>query len=333
LNHAVARRPTGSIFKPFVYAAAFNTAVAGTNLPGHEELFSPITMLSDEQTTYEVGDKEYTPRNMHGYHEQVTARYALQFSLNNATIGLASLVGFDQVASLARQAGVKAARGTPSVAIGAYDATPLDMAGAWTIFANGGLHLDPWMLASVRTPSGDVITDYSPTSKQLLDPRVAYLTTDMLKNVVNAGTGYEVRRRGFMAPAAGKTGTSHDAWFAGYTSNLLCIVWVGNDDYTNMVDIEGAHAAAPIWAEFMKRAVQLPQYSDTHDFNLPEGVQMVSVDKATNLPVDGGCPESPATSYTAAFLDGTVPQETCSHPNGDKRNFLQKIFGLGEKKP
>jgi len=333
LNHAVARRPTGSIFKPFVYAAAFNTAVAGTNLPGHDELFSPITMLSDEQTTYEVGDKEYTPRNMHGYHEQVTARYALQFSLNNATIGLASLVGFDQVASLAREAGVKSARGTPSVAIGSYVSTPLDMAGAWTIFANGGLHLDPWMLASVRSPSGDVISDYAPTSKQILDPRVAYLTTDMLKNVINAGTGYEVRRRGFMAPAAGKTGTSHDVWFAGYTSNLLCIVWLGYDDYTNMGDIEGAHAAAPIWAEFMKKAVELPQYSDTHDFNMPEGVQMVAIDKATNLPVDSGCPESPSTSYSAAFLDGTVPQETCSHPSTDKRNFLQKIFGLGEKKP
>ena len=333
LNHAVAKRPTGSIFKPFVYAAAFNTSVAGTQLPGHDELFSQITMLSDEQTTYEVGNQEYTPRNMHGYHDQVTARYALQFSLNNATIGLASLVGFDQVATLARSAGIKSVHGTPAMAIGAYDASPLDMAGAWTIFANGGLHLDPWMLASVRSPSGDVISDYTPTSKQVLDPRVAYLTTDMLKNVINAGTGYEVRRRGFTPIAAGKTGSSHDAWFAGYTSNLLCIVWVGNDDYTNLGSIEGAHAAAPIWAEFMKKAVQLPQYSDTHDFNMPEGVQMVSVDKATNLPVDSGCPEAPATSYTAAFLDGTVPQETCSHPNTDKRNFLQKIFGLGEKKP
>ncbi len=330
LNHAMARRPTGSIFKPFVYASAFNTSLAGTMLPGKESLFSPITMLSDEQTTYDVGGQEYTPKNFEGeYHEQVTARFALQKSLNNATIGLASLVGFDQVASLGREAGVKSARGTPAVAIGAYDATPLDMAGAYTIFANGGLHLDPWMLASVRTPSGDVITDYSPTSKQVLDPRVAYLTTSLLQNVINAGTGYEVRRRGFTAPAAGKTGTSHDAWFAGYTSNLLCIVWVGNDDYTD-IKIEGAHAAAPIWAEFMKKAVALPQYSDTHDFNMPEGVQMISVDKASNLPADGSCS---ADTYTAAFLDGTVPQETCSHPNNDKRNFLQKIFGLGEKKP
>ena len=331
LNHAVAMRPTGSIFKPFVYASAFNTSVDGTMLPGHDELFSPITILNDEQTTYDVGNQEYTPRNDEDkYYGNVTARLALQRSLNNATIGLASLVGFDRVASLARAAGVKGVKGTPAMAIGAYDASPLEMAGAYTIFANGGVHLDPWMVASVRTPSGDVINDYAPTSKQLLDPRVAYLTTNMLEAVLSGvGTGAGVRNLGFHAPAAGKTGSSHDAWFAGYTSNLLCIVWVGNDDYTNIV-IHGALLAGPIWAEFMKRAVQLPQYSDTHEFNAPEGVQLVQVDKTTNLPADSTCESD---TYTAAFLDGTVPTETCSHPNApDKRNFLQKIFGLGEKK-
>jgi penicillin-binding protein 1B len=325
LNHAVSKRPTGSIFKPFVYAAAFNTSLEGAILSGQTKPFSQVTMLSDEQTTYEVGDQEYTPRNYEGvYHDQVTARYALQQSLNNATIGLAALVGFDRVAALAREAGVRNARGTPSVAIGSYDATPLDMAGAYTIFANNGLHLDPWMLASVRTTTGDIVNDYTPTSKQLLDPRVAFLTTDMLENVINHGTGAATRSRGFTAPAAGKTGTSHDAWFAGYTSNLLCIVWVGNDDYTD-VKIEGAHAAAPIWAEFMKKAVQLPQYSDTHTFSPPDGVSMVSVDKASSLLADDACPDS----AEMAFLDGTAPTDTCDHPP-DKRNILQKIFGLGK---
>lgn len=325
LNHAVASRPTGSIFKPFVYAAAFNTSVQGTMLPGQNKLFSQVTMLSDQQTTYDVGGQEYTPRNFEGvYHDEVTARYALQKSLNNATIGLAAMVGFDQVAALARDAGVKAARGTPSVAIGSYDATPLDMAGAYTVFANNGVHLDPWMLASVRTPTGDVINDYAPTSKQVLDPRVAYLTTDMMENVIDHGTGAKVRSLGFTAPAAGKTGTSHDAWFAGFTSNLLCVVWVGNDDYSD-IKIEGADAAAPIWAEFMKKAVQLPQYSDTNSFSAPEGVQLVKIDKASNLLSDETCPDS----FDAAFLDGTAPMVTCDHP-ADKRNFLQKIFGLGK---
>jgi penicillin-binding protein 1B len=254
----------------------------------------------------------------------VTARFALQKSLNNATIGLAAMVGFDRVAALARDAGVKSARGTPAVAIGAYDAAPLDMAGAYTVFANKGLHLDPWMLASVRTTSGDVITDYSPTSKQVLDSRVAYLTTSLMQNVIDHGTGAVVRQRGFLAPAAGKTGTSHDAWFAGFTSNLLCVVWVGNDDYTD-VKIEGAHAAAPIWAEFMKKAVLLPQYSDTNNFTPPEGVEIVKIDKASNLLSDESCPDG----YNAAFLAGTAPMETCDHP-ADHRNLLQKIFGLGK---
>ncbi len=326
LNHAVASRPTGSIFKPFVYATAFAEAAEGTMLAGQNKLFSPVTILNDEQTTYDVGGQEYTPRNFEGeYHDQVTARYALMRSLNNATIGLAAMVGFDRVAELARDAGIKSARGTPSVAIGSYDATPLDMAGAYTVFANNGLHLDPWMLASVRTPTGDVITDYTPTSKQVLDQRVAYLTTNMMESVLHGeGTGAGVRNLGFTAPAAGKTGTSHDAWFAGFTSNLLCIVWVGNDDYTD-VKIEGAHAAAPIWAEFMKKAVELPQYSDTHEFTPPDGVDVVSLDKVTNLLSDASCPDS----YEAAFLAGSAPTDTCDHP-GDHRNILQKIFGLGK---
>ncbi|HUH64764.1 MAG TPA: PBP1A family penicillin-binding protein [Terracidiphilus sp.] len=327
LNHAVSARPTGSIFKPFVYASAFATAAEGVQLPGQDKLFSPVTILNDEQTTYEVGDKEYTPRNFEGeYHGLVTARVALQRSLNNATIALAGMVGFDRVAELARQSGVKSARGTPSVAIGAYDATPLEMAGAYTVFANNGLHIDPWMVASVRTPTGDIVSDYTPTSRQVLDPRVAYLTTRMMEDVLSGiGTGAGVRNMGFLAPAAGKTGTEHDAWFAGYTTNLLCIVWIGNDDYTD-IKLQGAFAAGPIWAEFMKNAVKLPQYSDTHDFTPPDGVQVVQLDKVSNLLSDAACPDS----YEAAFLNGTAPTNTCDHPP-DNRNFFQKLLGLGNK--
>ncbi|MGD0547178.1 MAG: transglycosylase domain-containing protein, partial [Terracidiphilus sp.] len=316
LNHAVAKRPTGSIFKSFVYATAFSTAVDGILLPGQTKLFSPLTLLKDEQTTYGEGTPyAYTPKNFEGeYHEQVTARYALMRSLNNATIGLASLVGFDRVAHLAREAGIKGVQPTPSMAIGSYDATPLDMAGAYTIFANGGIHLEPWMLASVRNSNGDVINDYLPEPKQVLDARAAYLTVSMLENVLRSdvtgsGTGAGVRNMGFHAPAAGKTGTDHDAWFAGFTTNLLCIVWVGNDDYTD-IKLQGAQAAAPIWAEFMKRAVQLPQYSDTNEFSAPGGVETLSIDSVSNLLSDDSCP----ASFNAAFLAGTAPTETCEHP-------------------
>ncbi len=177
------------------------------------------------------------------------------------------------MAALARDAGIKSARATPAMAIGAYGATPLEMAGAYTVFANEGVRIAPWMLASVRSANGDVIADYSPDTKPVLDPRAAFLTVSMMEQVLNNphGTGAGVRNMGFTAPAAGKTGTSHDAWYAGFTSNLLCVVWVGNDDYTD-IKMEGAHAAGPIWADFMKNAVKLPEYSDTRDFIPPPGV-------------------------------------------------------------
>jgi penicillin-binding protein 1B len=348
-DHAVSNRPTGSIFKPFVYAAAFNTSLAGTILtqppsqgPPNEELvssdpappdpgrpsgvFTAITMLNNNLTTFEGG---YAPGNYHNdtrYNGDITARTALQFSQNNATVSLAQMVGYGNVAALARDAGVKSARGTPSVALGSYGATPLDMAGAYTTFANGGVRIDPWLVASVRSASGDVLNDYPPNSKPILDPRVAYLTLALMENVVNAGTGATIRSHGFTAPAAGKTGTSHDAWFAGFTSNLLCVVWVGNDDYSDL-KLEGGKTAAPIWADFMKHAVQLPQYSDTRQFPTPSGVSTVRLDKVTNLLADASCPQG----YDAVFLDGTAPTQTCDQSAGDQRNVFQKLFGIGKE--
>ncbi len=331
VNHAVAHRPTGSIFKPFVYASAFQTAAEGVMLPGQTKLFSPVTMLNDAQQTYGTGTPyEYTPKNFENeYYGEITARYALMRSDNNATISLASMVGFDRVAELARRAGIQSAQPTPAMAIGSYDATPLEMAGAYTVFANSGLHIDPWMLASVRTSTGDIVQDYAPQARQVLDPRVAFLTTSMMEAVLQGdGTGAGVRNLGFFSPAAGKTGTSHDAWFAGFTSNLLCVVWVGNDDYSD-IKLQGAQAAAPIWAAFMKQAVLLPAYSDTNEFTPPDGVVIETLDKATNLLADSACPDD----YTAAFLDGTAPTDTCDHKGlggDDHRNLFQKIFGLGK---
>jgi penicillin-binding protein 1B len=325
LDHATRPRPMGSTFKPFVYAAAFNTAVEGAMLTGQTRLFSQLMILNDEPTTYEVGNQIYAPRNFEGeYHPQVTARYALGQSLNNATISLAAMVGFDRVAALAREADITSAEGTPAVAIGAYGTTPLQVAGAYTVFANHGLHIDPWLVASVRSANGDVIADYSPVVKQVLDPRVAYLTTDMMENVINHGTGESIRATGFTAPAAGKTGTEHDAWFAGYTSNLLCVVWVGNDDYTDL-KLEGAAAAVPIWATFMKKAVRLSQYSDTREFVPPDGVQLIDIDKTTNLLSDAACPDGDQM----AFLNGTAPTATCDQPL-QHQNLLQKVFGLSK---
>ncbi len=199
------------------------------------------------------------------------------------------------------------------------------MAGAYTVFANGGVHLNPWMLASVRNANGDIVSDFAPEAKQVMDPRAAYLTQSLLEGVMNFGTASAVRGRGFSAPAAGKTGTSHDAWFAGYTSNLICIIWVGNDDYTD-IKLQGVQAAAPIWAEFMNRAIKLPQYSDMKSFTAPDGVTTVRLDRTTNLLADASCPND----YTAAFLDGTAPQNTCSQMHENPQSFIQKILGIGD---
>lgn len=307
LNHALASRPTGSIFKPFVYATAINTGLDATA----EKPLTAVTMLNDEQTTFEYDGKEYAPHNFASeYRGTVPAFFALQMSLNNATVQLGQMVGFDKVAALGRAAGVSSAQGTPSVALGAYSATPLEMAGAYTVFANNGNHMDPILLRSLRSAQGEVIEDFHTNSRQVLDPRVAYVMTTMLENVVNHGTGAGVRARGFSAPAAGKTGTSHDAWFAGYTTNLLCVVWVGYDDYSNL-NLQGATTAAPVWGEFMKRAVALPQYKNAGGFAQPTGVVDVPVDRATGLLTATSCP----SGYTIGFLDGTEPSTDCEqHP-------------------
>jgi penicillin-binding protein 1B len=150
---------------------------------------------------------------------------------------------------------------------------------------------------------------------------VAFVMTNMLEGVLNFGTAFGVRQRGFTAPAAGKTGTSHDGWFAGYTSNLLCIVWVGYDDYSD-IRLSGAQTAAPVWAEFMKKAMALPQYSDVKPFRQPDGVVDVQLDKATNRLATPTCPDD----YTIAFVAGTEPHDTCDQPNG-LQGFFSRIFG------
>jgi penicillin-binding protein 1B len=190
------------------------------------------------------------------------------------------------------------------------------------------------MLASVRNTNGDIVADFAPEAKQVLDPRTAYLTQSLLENVMTFGTGAAARAHGFTAPAAGKTGTSHDVWFAGYSSNLLCVIWVGNDDYTDISTglthkLQGADTAAPIWAEFMNRAIKLPQYSDMKSFSAPDGVQLMRVDKNSWLPADETCPQD----YSVAFLDGTVPSSTCSHMGESPQNLMQGLFSNGTPNP
>lgn len=318
LNHAVSKRPTGSIFKPFVYATAVNTA-----LDGSPAVLTPASTVTDEPSSFAYGDQIYEPRNYkEEYHGDVTLRYALAMSLNNATVKVAEEVGYDKVAELAKAAGITAVKATPAMALGSYDASPLDMSGAYTVFANNGVRLSPILLRSVRNGKGDVIANYSTDQRQVLDPRVAYVMTNMMEGVINSGLGFSaVRGRGFQAPAAGKTGSSHDGWFAGYTTNLLCIVWVGYDDYSDL-RLSGAQTAAPIWTEFMKKAAALPQYSNMKSFAQPSGVVDVQLDKATNRLATPSCTDD----YVSAFVAGTEPSDTCEAEAGMK-GILSRFFG------
>ena len=303
LNRILAERPPGSIFKPFVYATALNTAVAGGT-----RTLTPASIVVDEPTTFYFDGQEYSPNNFeHEFYGPVTLKKALAKSLNVATIKVAEMVGYQAVVNLAHRSGISEdVKATPAMAIGSYDATPLEMAGAYTVFANHGVHVQPSLLSLVKEPKGKVLLDQKPQTKVILDPRVAYLMVNMLEEVMRSGTAASVRGRGFTAPAAGKTGTSHDGWFAGFTSDLLCIVWVGFDDNREL-DLEGAHSALPIWTEFMKRALLLRKYANAKPFDPPDGVVTVTIDPETGMPATAQCP----AQVPEVFIAGTEPVGTC----------------------
>src|SRR5215472_14770598 len=280
LNHAIRKRQPGSIFKPFVYATALDSAVEGG-----PRILTASTTVVDEPTTFWFDSKPYEPSNFkHEFHGIVSLRDALAHSMNVATVKVAEMVGYPAVVEMANRAGMNyKIQPTPAVALGAYEITPIEAAGAYTIFSNQGKYVKPGFLTLVRGQDGKVMYKNRVEGKQVLDPRVSYLMTNLMEEVLRSGTAAGVRARGFTVPAAGKTGTSHDGWFAGYTSELLCIVWVGFDDNREL-DLEGAHSAAPIWAEFMKRALQFREYRDVKEFQAPDGIVSVEIDPQSGMP-------------------------------------------------
>ncbi len=304
LDRVFAKRPPGSVFKPFVYTAALNTAITGG-----DPVLTPASMVDDSPTTFDFGDQSYSPSNFkHEFMGQVTLRQAMAHSLNVAAVKVAQMAGYRNVVAIAREAGMNDdIQPTPAVALGAYQVTPLEIARAYTIFANGGNLVQPAFIAEARDAKGEVVYRHNPQTTRVLDPRIAFLMVDMLQEVMRSGTAASVRARGFRLPAAGKTGTSHDGWFAGFTSGLLCVVWVGFDDYTDL-GLEGAKSALPIWTEFMTEAARYKQYGDVKPFKPPQGVTQVSVDPQTGDLSGPGCPSGVATY----FVDGTQPQTQCT---------------------
>jgi penicillin-binding protein 1B len=330
LNHALAHRQPGSVFKPFVYAAAFNNAVDGA-----QPVVTPATTVDDEPTVFEFDGQEYTPNNYgERFMGKVTVRQALTNSLNVATVKVAEMVGYGRVVQIARQMGLTAnIRPTPAVALGAYELTPLEVAGAYTSFATMGTRAEPYYIKSVVSAGGNSLEKYGPTTKLALDPRVTYLVDSILKDVLNKGTGAQVRAKGFTLPAAGKTGTSRDGWFAGFTSNLVCVIWIGFDDNHDL-GLAGGATAAPIWADFMIRATALPGYRDVKDFDKPAGVDSDIIDADTLELATPNCP----VTREEVYVSGSGPTQFCElhgghNPLNATGSFLSHIFGGGSSNP
>jgi penicillin-binding protein 1B len=213
--------------------------------------------------------------------------------------------------------------------------TPLEVAAGYTVFATGGVRAEPMFIHSVISGDGTMFENSTPRTRQAMDARTAYMVTNLLEDVINHGTAAGVRSRGFYAPAAGKTGTSHDGWFAGFTSNLLCVVWVGFDDNREL-NLAGSASAAPIWAEFMKRVIALPAYRGAIEFPRPAGITTAVIDPETGQLATPDCPGT----REEVFIEGTQPTAYCEKHGGLERaeageggSWLSRIFGGKKKEP
>jgi penicillin-binding protein 1B len=299
------KRQPGSIFKPFVYTTALESAYGSS---------SPLTTVStvlDQPTSFTFGDLEYEPRNYKDeYLGQVTMRQAIMKSLNVATIKFAEKTGYEKIVALSKRLGLnEQIKPYPAMAIGSFEITPLEMVRAYTAFANAGILSDLTAVLKILNSTNNEVFTKTYEPKQVLTPQISFLITSLLQSVIDHGTGYGARTRGFVLPAAGKTGTSHDGWFAGYTPDLLCIVWVGFDDNREL-GLSGSQSALPIWTDFMKKAASLrPLKGET--FSTPDDIVEVEIDPTTGLLAIDSCLQK-EMEY---FIKGTEPTLKCYGDN------------------
>lgn len=326
LNRAVeARRQPGSVFKPIVYAAALNSYFEDAS----KEVMTPASRFLDSPETFYYGaGQTYSPDNYgktYSNHD-VTLREGLVRSLNVVTVRVAEKVGYLRVARLAERLGLPRPQPFPALALGTAEATPLEVAAAYTAFANGGNLADPRGLIRITNSDGVIEAEQRPKRRAALRPEVSWLMTNMMQDVLNRGTAARARAMGFSATAAGKTGTSRDGWFAGYSPNLVCVVWVGFDDNSEL-GLEGSKSALPIWANFMKQALALRPDLAGDGFPRPDGIVEAEIDPTTGLLATEFCPAT-ATEY---FIEGTQPTETCgSEHRADELPGTREEGGEGD---
>lgn len=298
-----AKRQPGSTFKPFVYLTAFDPQRS-------KNLTYPSAYIDDVRFTIESGGKPWSPDNYDKKeHGRVTIRSALENSYNIAAAKLALDAGLDEVVTTARDAGLTSdLQPVPSIALGSFEVTPMELASAYTIFANNGIRALPVSIIQVMDKSNQVLQRKVMEVHKKFEAGPVYLTTNVLKGVFDRGTAASARKLGFNGIAAGKTGTTSnykDAWFVGFTPSILTLVWVGYDDNATM-NLSGGRAALPIWANYMKQTVGDSQ----EDFSPPPGVVLVKVDPATGLLSGKHCPEG----VFEPFIEGHEPSKTCDAP-------------------
>jgi penicillin-binding protein 1B len=304
-NRAVAaRRQPGSVFKPFVYLTAFETATESG-----KSGVTPASLVDDTPTTWAFDDQVWAPENYEReYDGLITYRRALALSRNVATVKVAEVAGYDRVVDLWRRLGVGGApKAYPSIALGVFEASPYEIAGAYTIFPNMGVVRRLRHILKIERGADSVTPTSRGTATTIARPDTTFLVTNMMRSVLNEGTGVGARGAGFTFDAAGKTGTTNDlrdAWFAGFTSGLLTVVWVGFDD-NRPLGLSGSQAALPIWTEFMKRALA---GTPNTPFETPEGVEFVEIDPDTGQVAVPGCPRV----IREAFLAGAGPAQACA---------------------
>jgi len=324
------KRQPGSAFKPVTFLAALQET-----LEGGPEHFLPTSYIEDEPFTWQYGDMSWTPRNYKGrYFGRVTLEFALEESLNSATSRLADAIGLDRVRDMAAKLGFGDLPSYPSIVLGGIEVSPLQLARAYAILANEGMEVPQYAVTAVVDQTGNVIEGHELKAEEVLSPELAYAIDFMLEQVINHGTGEGARKMGFTRPAAGKTGTtndSKDAWFAGFTPNLLAVVWTGFDQKETL-GLTGAEASLPAWTAFMKVATA-PRPAT--DFPVPSGVVVAKVDPLTGYlagpfcPITvegvfpkGTAPTQPCPFHTSATATGTQPDHDGSGADSDEQAVL-----------
>jgi len=321
-----AKRQPGSLFKPFVYASVMDPARG-------DKAWTTATILRDTPITVEMGKTSWEPKNYDGeFHGSVPLRVALEKSYNIPAVRAAIDAGMTNVIKFASETGMRSRlEPYPSIALGAFEVTPLEIAYAYSVFANEGVKAEPITILAVATRDGKILESRVAKMKRVAPASVCFVIDDILKGVLDEGTAAASRRLGFERPFAGKTGTTNDnrdAWFVGYSPRILSLVWIGYDDNTS-IGLTGSSGALPIWVRYMNRISGLVPKAE---FRRPDDVVDREIDPETGYLTTPLCPEK----RFEIFVEGTEPTELCPLHGGDSdffRDFGDEPWRKGPDDP